>query len=47
MYFPENMTFQYFFFNTYIGYFLQVFIIVLIASAVCLIVKIKKNNFNK
>lgn len=23
MYFPENMTFQYFFFNTYPGYFLQ------------------------
>ena len=24
MYFPEDMTFQYFFFDTYPGYFLQV-----------------------
>lgn len=23
MYFPEDMNFQYFFFDTYIGYFLQ------------------------
>lgn len=33
MYFPENMTLQYFFFDTYIGYFLQVIPIALGAGA--------------
>ena len=34
MYFPKDMTFQYFFFDTYIGYFLQALPIALIAGAV-------------
>ena len=34
MYFPENMTFQYFFFDTYPGYFLQALPIALIAGAI-------------
>ena len=34
MYFPKDMTFQYFFFDTYIGYFLQALPIALIVSAI-------------
>lgn len=34
MYFPKDMNFQYFFFNTYIGYFLQALPIALAAGAV-------------
>lgn len=34
MYFPEDMTFQYFFFSTYIGYFLQALPIALLVSGV-------------
>lgn len=34
MYFPEDMTFQYFFFDTYIGYFLQALPVALIVSAI-------------
>ncbi len=33
MYFPKDMTFQYFFFDTYIGYFLQALPIALIVGA--------------
>lgn len=33
MYFPEDMTFQYFFFDTYIGYFLQALPIALAVGA--------------
>lgn len=33
MYFPEDMNFQYFFFDTYIGYFLQALPIALVAGA--------------
>lgn len=32
MFFPDNMTFQYFFFDTYPGYFLQVLPLALVAS---------------
>lgn len=39
MYFPENMTFQYFFFNTYIGYFLQLIPVSLIAGAVYFLIR--------
>lgn len=39
MYFPEDMTFQYFFFTTYIGYFLQIIPISLIACILYIIVK--------
>ncbi len=34
MYFPEGMTFQYFFFDTYPGYFLQALPIALAAGAI-------------
>ena len=34
MYFPEHMTFQYFFFDTYLGYFLQALPIALAVSAI-------------
>lgn len=34
MYFPDDMTFQYFFFDTYIGYFLQAIPIALVVSVV-------------
>lgn len=35
MYFPHDMNFQYFFFNTYPGYFLQVLPIAMIAGFIC------------
>ena len=35
MYFPSDMNFQYFFFNTYPGYFLQVLPIALMAGFIC------------
>lgn len=34
MYFPDDMTFQYFFFDTYIGYFLQAMPISLLVSTI-------------
>lgn len=34
MYFPEDMNFQYFFFDTYIGYFLQALPIAIMVSAI-------------
>ena len=34
MYFPENMNFQYFFFATYIGYFLEALPFALIAGTI-------------
>lgn len=34
MYFPDNMTFQYFFFDTYVGYFLQALPVALVVSAI-------------
>lgn len=34
MYFPEDMNFQYFFFDTYIGYFLQALPVALIISVI-------------
>ncbi len=44
MYFPEDMNFQYFFFDTYIGYFLQALPIALLVSAVYGIIKFKKDK---
>lgn len=41
MYFPDNMTFQYFFFDTYIGYFLQMIPIALLVSVVYGVIKHK------
>ena len=44
MYFPQNMTFQYFFFDTYIGYFLQALPIALIVTIIYGFVKFKKDR---
>lgn len=44
MYFPSDMNFQYFFFNTYIGYFLQAFPIALIVSVIYGIIKFRQDK---
>ncbi len=44
MYFPEDMTFQYFFFDTYIGYFLQALPIALIVCTIYGIVRFRKDK---
>ena len=41
MYFPEHMTFQYFFFDTYIGYFLQMLPIAVLVGLIYGITKYK------
>ena len=43
MYFPDDMTFQYFFFSTYPGYFMQALPFAIIAGALFLIIKHHKN----
>ena len=44
MYFPNDMTFQYFFFDTYIGYFLQALPIALAVSIIYYFIKFKKDS---
>lgn len=44
MHFPDDMTFQYFFFVTYPGYFLQVLPIALLAGIAYLIIKHRKDT---
>ena len=44
MYFPEDMNFQYFFFDTYIGYFLQSLPIALIISAIYGVIRFRKDK---
>ncbi len=44
MYFPDNMNFQYFFFSTYPGYFLQALPIALFAGTVCGIIRYRKDR---
>ncbi len=44
MYFPEDMNFQYFFFDTYIGYFLQALPIALIVGAIYGIIRFRKDK---
>lgn len=44
MYFPDDMTFQYFFFDTYIGYFLQALPLALIAGAIYGIARFRKDK---
>lgn len=44
MFFPSNMTFQYFFFDTYPGFFLQVLPSALIAGTIYGIVKFRKDK---
>ena len=44
MYFPDNMNFQYFFFDTYIGYFLEALPFALIAGAIYGLIKFRQNR---
>lgn len=44
MYFPDNMTFQYFFFDTYIGYFLQALPIALVVSVIYGFIRFRKDK---
>ena len=44
MYFPSNITFQYFFFDTYPGYFLQVLPIALLVAAIWGFMKYKRDR---
>lgn len=44
MYFPKDMNFQYFFFDTYIGYFLQALPIALVVGAMCGIVRFRADK---
>ena len=44
MYFPDNLTFQYFFFDTYIGYFSQALPLALLVSAVYGFIRYRKDN---
>ena len=44
MYFPADMNFQYFFFDTYIGYFLQALPFALAAGGIYGLVQIPRNR---
>lgn len=44
MYFPDDMTFQYFFFSTYIGYFLQALPIALAVGALYGLLRFRKDT---
>lgn len=44
MYFPKDMTFQYFFFDTYIGYFIQALPICLFVGIIYWFIKLKKDK---
>lgn len=44
MYFPQDMTFQYYFFDTYIGYFLQALPIALIISIIYYIIRFRNDS---
>lgn len=44
MYFPEEMTFQYFFFDTYVGYFLQALPFSLLAGLLAWIFRFRKEK---
>lgn len=44
MYFPSDMNFQYFFFSTYPGYFLQALPIAIIAAAIWYVIRLRKNK---
>ena len=44
MYFPEDMNFQYFFFDTYIGYFLQALPIALVVGAIYGIIRYRADK---
>ncbi len=44
MYFPENMTFQYFFFDTYMGYFIQALPISLFVGIIYWFIRFKNDK---
>lgn len=44
MYFPDDMTFQYFFFDTYIGYFLQALPIALVVGSIYGLIRFRKDK---
>lgn len=44
MYFPSDMTFQYFFFDTYFGYFLQALPFALIAGVIYGLIRFRKDR---
>lgn len=44
MYFPDNMNFQYFFFDTYPGFFLQALPVALIAGGIYAVCQIRRNR---
>lgn len=44
MYFPKEMTFQYFFFDTYVGYFLQALPFSLLAGLLAWIFRFRKEK---
>ena len=44
MYFPDDMNFQYFFFDTYIGYFLQALPIALVVSAIYGVIRFRTDK---
>lgn len=44
MYFPDDMNFQYFFFDTYIGYFLQALPIALLVGAIYGVIRYHKDT---
>lgn len=44
MYFPKDMTFQYFFFDTYIGYFLQALPIALLIGTIYSFIKFRNDK---
>lgn len=44
MYFPDDMNFQYFFFDTYIGYFLQALPISLVVGVIYEIIRFRKDK---
>ena len=44
MYFPEDINFQYFFFDTYIGYFLQALPIALVAGAIYGVIRFRTDR---
>ncbi len=46
MFFPDDITFQYFFFDTYIGYFLQALPIALIVSAIYGFIRFRNDKKN-
>lgn len=47
MFFPADMNFQYFFFNTYPGFFLQVLPIALIAGMICFVIRFNRDKQTK